>query len=184
MGVIGHDLQGHFGLKLRNACQNELVQIVQQPTGVTLQKIPPKLFFADSGRGSRVDSGSAWCPAGIIGHFEKSKMASKMAAATDRNLGISMFSTILHQICIATPHFVCIFNNKSILTVNDMPMNSKFKMASDTLTVKCQNRRIVIISPILHQFFNVIPPFICIFNREWVEIIYNIQMMIKCNWLP
>ena len=45
-----------------------------------LAKIPPQQFFADLGRERRVESGSAWCRAGIIERFEKFKMAAKMAA--------------------------------------------------------------------------------------------------------
>ena len=45
-----------------------------------LAKIPPQQVFADLGRGRHVESGSAWCRAGIIERFEKFKMAAKMAA--------------------------------------------------------------------------------------------------------
>ena len=45
-----------------------------------LAKIPPQQVFADLGRGRHVESGSAWCRAGIIERFQKFKMAAKMAA--------------------------------------------------------------------------------------------------------
>ena len=46
---------------------------------LNLAKIPPNQVIADFGRGSSVESESAWCPAGIIERFELFKMASKMA---------------------------------------------------------------------------------------------------------
>ena len=44
-----------------------------------LAKIPPKQVVTDLGRGNHVNSGSAWCRAGIIECFVEFKMATKMS---------------------------------------------------------------------------------------------------------
>ena len=57
--------------------------IVWSPTWVILgnvAKIPPKQVMIDFDRGRYVDSESARCQLGIVEHFEKFKMADKMAA--------------------------------------------------------------------------------------------------------
>ena len=51
--------------------------VVQQPNGHFEDNLEKNV---DSDIGSHLESKSAWCPCGIIGHFPKSKMASTMAA--------------------------------------------------------------------------------------------------------
>ena len=54
------------------------VQNVKSSNKVTFYDTP-KLFTVDSDSKCHAESGSPWCPRGIIRHFPKSKMASKTA---------------------------------------------------------------------------------------------------------
>ena len=58
---------------------NFLIQSSLVDHNRTLQKYP-RAGYCIFGRGSRIESESAWCHAGIIERFEKIKMAFKMAA--------------------------------------------------------------------------------------------------------
>ena len=74
-----------------------------------LAKIPPQQVFADLGRGSYVESGSAWCRAGIIERFEKFKMATKMAAKKTFEFENDIKTLFFDQILIVIHQSVCFY---------------------------------------------------------------------------
>ena len=69
--------------------------------------------LADLGRGSHVESGSAWCQAGIIERFEKFKMAAKKTIKIENDIEMSF----LCQIFIVIHNFSC-FRRQRIYQTN------------------------------------------------------------------